>query len=57
MSVSMATSFIAYLADQYGFSAVSDFCFGGKTFKKTFGIDYQSAYDSWTKWIIETYGD
>ena len=57
MSVCMATSFIAYLSDQYGFDKVSDFCFGMDNFEKAFGTDYQSAYDSWAEWIIGTYGE
>ena len=57
MSVMMATSFIAYLSDKYGFEDVSDFCFGMDSFEKTFGTDYQTAYSSWTEWILETYGE
>ena len=57
MSVAMATSFIAYLSDQYGFGKVSDFCFGMDSFEQSFGIDYQSAYDSWAEWIMTTYGE
>ena len=57
MSVAMATSFIAYLSDQYGFGKVSDFCFGMGSFEQTFGTDYQSAYDSWAEWIMTTYGE
>lgn len=57
MSVAMATSFIAYLSERYGFSVVSDFCFSEKTFDDAFGTDYQSAYDDWAEWITETYGE
>ena len=57
MSVCMATSFIAYLSDKYGFEKVSDFCFGMDSFEKTFGTDYQSAYASWTEWILDAYGE
>ncbi len=56
MSVAMATSFIAYLSEQYGFDTVSKFCFGTDSFEKCFGTDYQTAYDDWSSWIIETYG-
>ena len=56
MSVCMATSFIAYLSDQYGFDIVSEFCFSDKTFDEAFGTDYQTAYDDWCSWIIGTYG-
>lgn len=57
MSVLMAASFIAYLSDQHGFSEVSDFCFGEKSFEDAFGMDYQKAYENWTGWILETYGE
>ena len=57
MSVMMATSFIAYLSDKYGFENVSDFCFSQKKFDDAFGTDWQSAYDEWSQWIIETYGE
>ena len=57
MSVMMATSFIAYLSDKYGFEDVSDFCFGEKKFSDAFGTDWQTAYDEWASWIIETYGE
>lgn len=57
MSVMMATSFIAYLSEQYGFDTVSAFCFGDSTFEEAFGTDWQSAYDSWNAWILETYGE
>ena len=57
MSVSMASSFIAYLSNQYGFDTVSKFCFGDQTFEDAFATDWQSAYDSWSAWILDTYGD
>ena len=57
MSVCMATSFVGYLADRCGFSELSAFCFGQKGFRSAFGTDYQSAYDGWTEWILETYGE
>ena len=57
MSVLMAASFIAYLSDQHGFAEVSDFCFGEKSFEGAFGMDYQKAYEDWTGWILETYGE
>ena len=56
MSVSMATSFIGYLSDKYGFDKVSDFCFSDRTFNDAFGTDYQTEYDSWSEWILNTYG-
>ncbi len=57
MSVCMASSFIAYLADTYGFDRVSDFCFGQASFTEAFGTDYASAYESWSNWILQTYGE
>ena len=56
MSVSMATSFIAYLSAKYGFDTVSSFCFGEGTFDEAFGTDWQTEYDNWSAWIIENYG-
>lgn len=53
MSVCMASSFIAYLADEYGFSAVSGFCFGRQSFEEAFGTDFQSAYETWSSHILE----
>ena len=52
MSVSMATSFIAYLSDEYGFDRVSTFCFGKTGFEEVFGTDFQSAYDAWSARIL-----
>ena len=57
MSVCMATSFIAYLSDQYGFEKVSRFCFGQGGFKETFQTDYESAYNAWAEHILTVYGD
>ena len=57
MSVAMATSFIAYLADEYGFSNVSAFCFGQADFEEAFGTDYQSAYDAWAAHILDAVGE
>lgn len=56
MSVCMATSFIAYLSDRYGFDKVSAFCFDQIGFEEIFGTDYESAYNDWSQWILETYG-
>lgn len=57
MSVYMAVSFISYLSDKYGFDKVTAFCFSDMPFNKAFGSDYQTEYDSWSKWILETYGE
>lgn len=50
-----AASFLAWLDEAHGFEAVSLFCFGKKSFEEAFGTDFQSAYDAWGAWIIETY--
>lgn len=55
MSISMAVSFVAWLDKEYGFEALSRFCFGQASFDEAFGTDYQSALDAWTAHIIETY--
>ena len=57
MIVAMATSFIAYLTDTYGFDIVSAFCFGQGSFETVFPTDYESAYRDWSEKILETYGD
>ncbi len=56
MSVCMATSFVAFLADEYGFSEVSAFCFGNLSFEQAFGTDFNSAYDTWSENILNTVG-
>lgn len=56
MSVCMATSLIAYLSDQYGFEAVTSFCFGESSFEKTFGISFETAYENWAAEILEICG-
>lgn len=56
MSVCMATSFVAFLADEYGFSEVSAFCFGKLSFEQAFGTDFNSAYDAWSENILNTVG-
>lgn len=56
MSVCMATSFIAFLADECGFSEVSAFCFGELSFEQAFGTDFNSAYDAWAAHILNTAG-
>ncbi|MBR5740262.1 MAG: zf-HC2 domain-containing protein [Firmicutes bacterium] len=56
MTVMMATSFIGYLSNQYGFDKVSDLCFSNKSFTEAFGTDWQTEYDNWSAWIMENYG-
>ncbi len=55
MSVCMAASFVAWLADRYGFEAVSEHCFAQKPFDEAFGTDFDAAFDAWKAWIVETY--
>ena len=55
MSVCMAASFVAWLADQYGFETVSRFCFGQKTFDEAFGTAFDAAFETWEGWIVDTY--
>ena len=55
MSVYMAASFVAWLDDMYGFEAVSEYCFGRKTFDEAFGTDFAAAFAAWKAWIVETY--
>jgi hypothetical protein len=56
MSVSMATSMIAWLSDQYGFETVTSFCFGNDSFEKCFGISFETAYENWSARIISLCG-
>ena len=56
MSVCMATSFIAWLSDRYGFDRVSSFCFDQATFEEAFETDYSSAYEEWSAWILQSCG-
>jgi hypothetical protein len=47
MSVMMASSFCAYLADQYGFDKLTGFCCGKEDFKKSFGTSFSRAFERW----------
>ncbi|MEN6594724.1 MAG: M56 family metallopeptidase [Clostridiaceae bacterium] len=49
MSVMMASSFCAYLADNYGFDKLTSYCFGQTEFKNTFGVSFDRAYSRWQK--------
>ncbi len=51
MSPAMATAFIAWLTEEYGFEAVSDFCLGQSTFREAFGTDLTAARNAWTAWL------
>jgi hypothetical protein len=57
LSVCMASSFIGWLSDNYGFDRVSAYCFGRQTFEEAFGAKYGERYDAWKAWILETYGE
>lgn len=50
-----AASFLSWLDEAYGFEQVSLFCFGQKHFEEAFGTDFETAYEAWKAWIIDTY--
>lgn len=56
MSVSMACSMIAWLAERYGFDQVSAYCFDTVSFEQAFGTDFDSAYQSWSDCILARFG-
>ena len=47
MSVMMASSFCAYLADHYGFDKLTGYCFGKEDFKNSFGTSFSRAFERW----------
>ena len=55
MSMSMAVSFIAWLDGEYGFDALSRFCFGETSFDEAFNADYQTAFTAWRAYITQLY--
>ena len=55
LSLIMAASFVAWLDEEYGFDALSRFCFGQMSFDEAFKTDYQTAFDAWKAYILETY--
>lgn len=57
MSVIMATSFVAWLADNYGFDKVVSFCSGQTDFEGAFGGTYGDINAQWRAWILDTYGE
>lgn len=57
MSVFMASSFIGWLSDTFGFDAVSAFCFGQKTFEEAFGTSYGPTYEAWSEYILVQYSE
>lgn len=55
MSVIMAGSFCAYLADHYGFDRLTSYCAGNKTFQEAFGLTYDRAFDGWQKQLTRQF--
>ena len=51
MSVVMASSFCAYLAEHYGFDKLTSYCAGQTDFYGAFGISFDRAYAEWEKSI------
>lgn len=47
MSVMMASSFCAYLADHYGFDKLTGYCCGTEDFKSSFGTSFSRAFERW----------
>ena len=55
MSVMMATSFCAYLAEHYGFDRLTSFCSGQSDFNEAFGTSFDHAYARWEKSMDKTF--
>jgi len=55
MSVMMATSFCAYLADKYGFDKLTSYCSGQIDFHQAFGVSFDRAYTRWQKEIVKQF--
>ena len=55
MSVSMASSFCAYLAEHYGFDRLTSYCSGQMTFKEAFRTSFDRAYAKWEKSILNEF--
>ncbi|MDD4311121.1 MAG: hypothetical protein PHW41_01405, partial [Eubacteriales bacterium] len=51
MSVVMASSFCAYLAEHYGFDKLTSYCAGQIDFSGAFGTSFDRVYASWEKTI------
>ena len=51
MSVIMAASFCAYLAEHYGFDRLTSYCSGQSDFYEAFGTSFDRAYARWEKAI------
>ncbi|HOG01828.1 MAG: Regulatory protein BlaR1 [Firmicutes bacterium ADurb.Bin248] len=57
MSVTMAASFTAWLADEYGFDRVVSYCDGRTDFEGAYGAPFAELYAGWSAHILKTYGD
>lgn len=57
MSVMMASSFCAYLADNYGFDQLTSYCAGQLDFKKAFGVSFDRAYERWQKTLDKEFSE
>ena len=55
MSVAMASSFCAYLAEHYGFDRLTSYCSGQMTFKEAFRTSFERAYAKWEKTIMNEF--
>jgi hypothetical protein len=55
MSVTMASSFCAYLAEHYGFDKLTSYCSGQEDFYGAFGTSFDRAYARWQKEIIKEF--
>ncbi len=55
MSVMMASSFCAYLAEHYGFDRLTSYCAGQRDFSGAFGISFDRARVKWEKTILQEF--
>ncbi len=53
MSVAMASSFCAYLAETYGFDKLTSYCAGQNDFVESFGVTFERAFESWKETLLE----
>lgn len=56
MSVSMAVSFLAWLADRHGYETVARWAQGELDFADAFGMDFERAYTAWLLAMVEKAG-
>jgi len=55
MSVVMASSFCAYLADKYGFDKLTSYCSGQIDFRQAFGTSFDKAFARWEKELVKEF--